>query len=156
MTVDDSFFQNLADRPGHLIRRLHQIHVALFLDECGKHDLTPVQFGVLTVLVDGEVRDQVTIAAMIGVDRNTAADVIRRLAKRALLERPDNPKDKRTKLAKITHDGIKLVEKVQPGMVKAQIRLIDPLTDEEYALFMKLTQKLISANNLSSRAPWRP
>ena len=156
MTVDDSFFQNLADRPGHLIRRLHQIHVALFLDECGKHDLTPVQFGVLTVLVDGEVRDQVTIAAMIGVDRNTAADVIRRLAKRALLERPDNPKDKRTKLAKITHDGIKRVEKVQPGMVKAQIRLIDPLTDEEYALFMKLTQKLISANNLSSRAPWRP
>ncbi|MBT6300040.1 MAG: MarR family transcriptional regulator [Rhodobacteraceae bacterium] len=156
MTVDDSFFKNLADRPGHLIRRLHQIHVALFLDECGKHDLTPVQFGVLTVLVDGEVRDQVTIAAMIGVDRNTAADVIRRLAKRALLERPDNPKDKRTKLAKITHDGIKLVEKVQPGMVKAQIRLIDPLTDEEYALFMKLTQKLISANNLSSRAPWRP
>ena len=156
MKVKDSLFQNLADRPGHLIRRLHQIHVALFLEECGKHDLTPVQVGVLTVLVDGEVRDQVTIAAMIGVDRNTAADVIRRLAKRALLERPDNPKDKRTKLAKITHDGIKLVEKVQPGMVKAQIRLIDPLTDEEYALFMKLTQKLISANNLSSRAPWRP
>ena len=156
MKVKDSIFQNLADRPGHLIRRLHQIHVALFLEECGKHDLTPVQFGVLTVLLDGEVRDQVTIAALIGVDRNTAADVIRRLAKRALLERPDDPKDKRTKLAKITHDGKKLVEKVQPGMVKAQVRLIDPLTDEEYALFMELTQKLISANDLSSRAPWRP
>tara|TARA_B110000003_G_scaffold274581_1_gene314890 strand:- start:6984 stop:7454 length:471 start_codon:yes stop_codon:yes gene_type:complete len=156
MKVKDSLFQNLADRPGHLIRRLHQIHVALFLEECGKHDLTPVQFGVLTVLLDGEVRDQVTIAALIGVDRNTAADVIRRLAKRALIERPDDPKDKRTKLAKITHDGKKLVEKVQPGMVKAQVRLIDPLTDEEYALFMELTQKLISANDLSSRAPWRP
>ncbi len=156
MKVKDSIFQNLADRPGHLIRRLHQIHVALFLEECGKHDLTPVQFGVLTVLLDGEVRDQVTIAALIGVDRNTAADVIRRLAKRALLERPDDPKDKRTKLAKITHDGKKLVEKVQPGMVKAQVRLIDPLSDDEYALFMELTQKLISANDLSSRAPWRP
>ena len=156
MPIDDSFFQNLADRPGHLIRRLHQIHVALFIEECGKHDLTPVQFGVLTVLLDGEVRDQVTIAAMIGVDRNTAADVIRRLAKRALLERPDSPKDKRTKLAKITSAGKKLVEKVQPGMIKAQTRLIDPLSEEEYALFMKLTQKLISANDLSSRAPWRP
>ena len=108
------------------------------------------------VLLDGEVRDQVTIAALIGVDRNTAADVIRRLAKRALLERPDDPKDKRTKLAKITQDGKKLVEKVQPGMVKAQVRLIDPLSDDEYALFMELTQKLISANDLSSRAPWRP
>ena len=49
-----------------------------------------------------------------------------------------------------------LVEKVQPGMVKAQVRLIDPLSDDEYALFMELTQKLISANDLSSRAPWRP
>lgn len=126
------------------------------MEECGKHDLTPVQFGVLTVLLDGEVRDQVTIAALIGVDRNTAAEVIRRLAKRALLERPDDPKDKRTKLAKITQDGKKLVEKVQPGMVKAQVRLIDPLSDDEYALFMELTQKLISANDLSSRAPWRP
>ena len=126
------------------------------MEECGKHDLTPVQFGVLTVLLDGEVRDQVTIAALIGVDRNTAADVIRRLAKRALLERPDDPKDKRTKLAKITQDGKKLVEKVQPGMVKAQVRLIDPLSDDEYALLMELTQKLISANDLCSRAPWRP
>ena len=156
MSVDDSIFKNLAERPGHLIRRLHQIHVALFLEECGKHDLTPVQFGVLTVLVDGIIRDQVTIAAMIGVDRNTAADVIRRLAKRALLERPDNPKDKRTKLAKITTEGKQLVEKVQPGMAKAQTRLIDPLSEEEYALFMTLTQKLISANDHSSRAPWRP
>ena len=156
MSVDDSIFKNLAERPGHLIRRLHQIHVALFLEECGKHDLTPVQFGVLTVLVDGIIRDQVTIAAMIGVDRNTAADVIRRLAKRALLERPDNPKDKLTKLAKITTEGKQLVEKVQPGMAKAQTRLIDPLSEEEYALFMTLTQKLISANDHSSRAPWRP
>lgn len=41
-------------------------------------------------------------------------------------------------------------------MVKAQKRLIDPLTDEEYALYMTLTQKLISANDHSSRAPWRP
>lgn len=156
MSVNDSIFQNLADRPGHLIRRLHQIHVALFLEECGKFDLTPVQFGVLTVLVDGTVRDQVTIAAMIGVDRNTAADVIRRLAKRDLLERPDNPIDKRTKLAKITPEGRQLVEKVQPRMAKAQTRLIDPLSDEEYAVFMTLTQKLISANDHSSRAPWRP
>ena len=156
MPVDDSIFQNLADRPGHLIRRLHQIHVALFLEECGENDLTPVQFGVLTVLVDGAIRDQVTIAAMIGVDRNTAADVIRRLAQRDLLERPDNPTDKRTKLAKITLAGRQLVEKVKPGMVKAQRRLIDPLTDEEYALYMTLTQKLISANDHSSRAPWRP
>lgn len=156
MTNNDLKFESLTERPGHLIRRLHQIHVALFLEECGKHNLTPVQFGVLTVLADSIVRDQVTIAAMIGVDRNTAADVIKRLAKRRLLERPDNPIDKRTKLAKITSAGQQLVEKVQPRMVTAQARLIDPLNEEEYHQFMALTQKLITANDHSSRAPWHP
>ena len=156
MSDDKTKFESLADRPGHLIRRLHQIHVALFLEECGKHNLTPVQFGVLTVLADGSLRDQVTIAARIGVDRNTAADVIRRLATRGLLERPDNPTDKRTKLAKITASGQELVEKVQPGMIAAQKRLISPLSAEEYDQFMALTQKLITANDHSSRAPWKP
>jgi len=106
MTQQKPDFDNLSDRPGHIIRRLHQIHVALFLEECADYNLTPVQFGVLTVLSHGKVRDQVTIAKMIGVDRNTAADVLRRLARRGLLERPDNPADKRTKLAKITAEGL--------------------------------------------------
>jgi len=149
-------FENLAERPGHLIRRLHQIHVGLFLEECDKHDLTPVQFGVLTVLVDGAIRDQVTVAALVGVDRNTAADVIRRLTGRGLLERPDNPTDRRTKMAKITDAGKQMVDAVQPGMIKAQARLIDPLSEEEYAQFMALAEKLIAANDHSSRAPWRP
>lgn len=149
-------FENLADRPGHLIRRLHQIHVGLFLEESAKYDLTPVQFGVLTVLADGAIRDQVTVAALVGVDRNTAADVIRRLAGRGLLERPSNPSDKRTKMARITEAGREMINAVQPGMIKAQIRFVEPLSDEEYSQFMALAEKLINANDHSSRAPWRP
>ena len=156
MTQRKPDFDNLSDRPGHVIRRMHQIHVSLFLEECADYNLTPVQFGVLTVLLDGKVRDQVTIAKMIGVDRNTAADVIRRLARRDLLERPDNLADKRTKLAKITATGKHLVEQVQPGMINAQERLISPLNNDEYQRFMELSQKLISANDHSSRAPWTP
>jgi len=30
---DEKKFERLIDRPGHLIRRLHQVHVALFLEE---------------------------------------------------------------------------------------------------------------------------
>ena len=155
MNEDELDFEDLVDRPGHLIRRLHQIHVALFLEECGKHNLTPVQFGVLTVLDDGVVRDQITIATMIGIDRNTAADVIRRLEKRKLLTRPDNPLDKRTKLAKITSEGQELVKLVQPRMVAAQMRLISPLSEDEYAQFMALAKKLVEVNDHNSRAPWK-
>ena len=36
-------FENMA---GHLLRRCHQIAVAIFLDECAAYDLTPLQFVV--------------------------------------------------------------------------------------------------------------
>ena len=148
-------FERLIDRPGHLIRRLHQVHVALFLEECGEQNLTPVQFGVLTVLKDGKERDQVTIASSIGIDRNTAADVISRLEKRQLLERPDNPLDRRTKLAQITASGQALVNTVVPGMIEAQKRLVAPLSNEEYETFMSLTLKLVTENDHNNRVPWR-
>ena len=37
-------------RPGYLIRRLHQIHYALFFEECAAFGITPVQYGLLTLL----------------------------------------------------------------------------------------------------------
>jgi len=81
--------------------------------------------------------------------------VISRLEKRQLLERPDNPLDRRTKLAQITASGQALVNTVVPGMIEAQKRLVAPLSDEEYETFMSLTLKLVTENDHNSRAPWR-
>ena len=39
-------------RVGHLVRRLQQISVAIFLEEVGAVGITPVQFGALTA-IDG-------------------------------------------------------------------------------------------------------
>ena len=153
-------FTNLWNRPGFLIRRLHQIHVAMFLEACEEFNVTPVQFGVLTVLnahaVNSEdALDQVTIANSIGVDRNTAADVIRRLETRGLLQRPVSVTDKRAKLAKITERGREFVTSVQPAMIDAQRRFTSPLSREENDLLMGLLRKLINENNDASRAPLR-
>ena len=148
-------FTSLWNRPGYLIRRLHQIHVAMFLEACDEFNVTPVQFGVLTVLNNEETLDQVTIANSIGVDRNTAADVIRRLEARGLIERPVSIADKRTKLAKITDEGRDFVASVQPAMIAAQRRFTKPLNREENELLMSLLTKLINENNDASRAPMR-
>jgi hypothetical protein len=40
----------LQERPGFLIRRLHQIHTALFADECAGESITPVQYSILIAL----------------------------------------------------------------------------------------------------------
>ncbi len=146
-------------RPNYLttdmIRRLHQIHVAIFLEEFSEFNLTTIQYGVLFVLSDGRALEQVTIANELGVDRNNAADVIRRLERRGLLQRPSSTKDKRAKLARITEEGQKLVNAVHPAMVRAQQRFMAPLNDEEYSQLMKLMEKLVIKNNEASRAPWR-
>ena len=148
-----SDYADLWNRPGYLIRRLHQIHVAMFLDECKEFNVTPVQFGVLTVLNQRGKSDIVTIARQIGVDRITVADVLRRLERRDFLTRPANATDKRTKQAQITEKGRTFVNAVQPAMAKAQERFIDSLNGDEQTLLRDLLSKLIMENNEASRAP---
>ena len=144
---------DLWERPGFLIRRLHQIQVAMFLENCEDFNVTPVQFGVLTTLYDQDVLHQSSIAAQLGVDRVTTADVIRRLERRGLLTRPPSVNDKRAKLARLTPEGRALVDAVHPAMVDAQHRLVEPLTPSEQRRLMELMRKLVEANDTESRAP---
>jgi MarR family transcriptional regulator, lower aerobic nicotinate degradation pathway regulator len=53
----------LEERPGFLIRRLHQIHVALFQEKCAAFDVTPLQYSLLTALAQCGTADQTTLAA---------------------------------------------------------------------------------------------
>ena len=144
---------DLWHRPGFLIRRLHQIQVAMFLEECEEFNITPVQFGVLTVLHDGESRDQGYIATQLGVDRNTVADVSRRLERRGLLKRLEAVVDRRTKPARITPEGAAFVDAVQPAMERAQRRFIAALEKDEQIHLMDLMRKLVEENNDAGRAP---
>ena len=48
-TPFDPAEQVLWSRSGYLVRRLNQIHYAMFFEECS-HEITPVQYGILTAL----------------------------------------------------------------------------------------------------------
>ena len=146
-------YRELWSRPGYLVRRLHQIHVGLFAEECGNEDITPVQFGMLSTLENGEEMDQLTLSTAVGVDRVSGADVIRRLERRGLFERNPSGQDKRAKLIKITDAGRAYANHIRPMMAKAQTKLVDPLTPEEREEFLRLIKKLVGANNKASRAP---
>ncbi len=44
--------ESLADlyrRPGFMVKRLHQVATAIFLEECGRYNMTPSQAGVKTL-----------------------------------------------------------------------------------------------------------
>ena len=136
-------------RPGFLIRRLHQIHYAIFFEECAEDNIaiTPVQHGILTVLLNRPWMDQTSISTELGLDRTTTADVVRRLEDKMLIKRQVNPNDKRSRQVYITSYGIEIMEQLRPRMQRAQERLIEPLSPEEQEQFMFLLAKTVEANN---------
>mgnify|MGYP002384383815 CR=1 FL=1 len=59
--------QSIWERPGFLVRRLHQIHVALFLANVADGEVTPIQYGLLSILMQRPNIDQFTIGEELGL-----------------------------------------------------------------------------------------
>jgi len=139
--------------PGHYIRRLQQIAVAIFLQETGRHGVTPVQYAALHKIGIAPGIDQRTLARAIGLDTSTVAGVVDRLEARGLMQRSASPEDRRVRLLSLTKPGQELLEAIEPDMLKAQERILAPLPKAERAEFMRMLRALVSANNELSRAP---
>ncbi|MFG1343355.1 MarR family winged helix-turn-helix transcriptional regulator [Xanthobacter autotrophicus DSM 431] len=142
----------LWERPGYLVRRLHQIHSALFLEECKEFNITPVQYGLMTTLLKHAGSDQRTLGVEVGIDRTNVADVLERLSERGLVRRERSERDRRSMNVYLTEEGRTLVEKMYASMVKAQQRLLDPLDPEYRSAFLAMLTQLVEGNNQYSRA----
>jgi DNA-binding MarR family transcriptional regulator len=144
---------DLETLPGHYIRRLQQIAVAIFLQETSPTGVTPVQYAALQAVANTPGIDQRTLARTIGFDTSTTAGVIDRLEARGLLLRNASPDDRRVRLLTLTDKGHELLESVVPAMLRAQARMLEPLPKRERAEFMRMLRELVQANNELSRAP---
>jgi DNA-binding MarR family transcriptional regulator len=143
----------LAARPGFLIRRLHQIHLALFAEECVVFGVTPVQFSLLSLLAAQPGLDQAVLAFAVGVDRATTANVVARLDQRGLLRRRSGTTDKRVKQVELTQAGHRLLARIDPYARRAHARTLDALRPAERARFVALLRRLVDAGNAHGRAP---
>lgn len=142
---------HLWQRPGFLIRRLNQIHIALFFECCKDFAITPVQYGLLTTLSEQPNLDQTSLCAEVGVDRTTMADVLRRLEERGLVKREPSATDGRVKIANITAEGRETMKEMYASMREAQVRFLSPLGPREQATFIAMMMKLVEGNNQYGR-----
>ena len=143
----------LWERPGFLLRRLHQIHVSLFFEECS--NITPVQYGLLSILIDSPPIDQLRLAEKLGVDRTNVGDVLDRLEKRGLVSRCANPADRRMRLVTITESGTEFVRTNYAAMQRAQARLLEPLNEADRSLLHDLLTRLVNGSNHHGRTSLR-
>ena len=139
--------------PGHHIRRLQQIAVALFLQEAEPLGVTPVQYAVLQAVANEPGLDQRTLAGRVALDTSTVAGVVDRLEARALLQRHASATDRRVRQLQLTPEGEALRAQVEPAMRRAQQRILAPLPRAERAEFLRLLRMLVEGNNEASRAP---
>jgi DNA-binding MarR family transcriptional regulator len=72
---------------------------------------------------------------------------------RNLLRRNAAADDRRVRRLTLTPGGGALLAELQPGMLRAQERILAPLKKAERAEFMRLLRLLVSTNNELSRAP---
>ena len=143
----------LASRPGFLIRRLHQIHVALFIEECAGFDITPVQYSILTVAQEHPGLDQASLGELAGVDRATTANVVARLEARGLAQRQASSMDRRLRLVSLTPAGTELLGQIEEPARRAHARTVSALHGQERRAFIKGLTRLVQAGNGHGRAP---
>ncbi|HQT62888.1 MAG: MarR family transcriptional regulator [Acidocella sp. 20-57-95] len=153
MTIELDIAGALAERPGFLIRRMHQIHLALFAEECAAFDITPVQYSIMTVADSQPGLDQAQLAYEVGVDRATLANVVARLETKGLLRRRPSVSDKRVKLVSLSSRGAALLEKMLLPVQRAHDRTIAALPPKDRETFMALLMRLVNAENDYGRAP---
>ena len=143
------------EKPGHLIRRLQQIALALFMDETRAFEITPVQYSALVAIDINPGLDQTALCNLIAIDRSTVGDVVTRLERKKLIKRTAGAEDRRTKVLVITPAGRKLIGEIEPFVESTQTRILEPLTLSERAALMRMLKKLVHLNNEHSRAPLR-
>lgn len=136
--------------PGHGIRRLQQIAVAIFMQESGITGVTPVQFAVLQTLAAQSGIDQRTLARAVAFDTSTIGGVIDRLEARGLLTRSHSSGDRRVRLLDLTPDGQALLAGLTPSMQRTQQRILAPLSAPERKEFMRMMQLVIGHHDASA------
>ncbi|MDI5983892.1 MarR family transcriptional regulator [Halomonas sp. M4R5S39] len=148
-------FSEASRFPGNLLRRCHQISVAIFLRKCEAYHLTQLQYIILCALEEHGAIDQITLGGHTALDRNTVAVVVRKLEERGLVTRHRNPEDRRSMLVTLMEAGRQLRRAAEPSVAEVQEEILAPLEADERETLCRLLQTLADENNHLSRVPVR-
>ncbi len=136
----------ITERPGFLIRRLHQIHVALFSEHCARFDVTPVQYSVLSALQARGRADQTTLASDVLLDRTTTTGALTRLERRGLVERVTPVRDRRARECRLTPLGTDTLAAMEAAARRAHGDTVSALGASDRRRLLELMRRLVAAH----------
>jgi DNA-binding MarR family transcriptional regulator len=136
----------LTQRPGFLVRRLHQIHVALFQEKCATFAITPLQYSLLSALAVRGTADQSTLAADVALDRTTTTGALKRLQSRNFIQRTIDREDRRARICRLTSAGTRLLARMEASARVAHRDTLTGLSKAEQKSFVAMMQRLVAAH----------
>ena len=137
----------LERQAGHLLRRAHQRHSAIFQEKIGDAQLTPLQFAALVKLRDLKEVSQNHLGRLTAMDAATMQGVIKRLASRSLIKRRPDPDDRRRLIVSLSSEGYELVNSLVSSGSDITAQTLEPLCPAERKQFLDLLRKLAQLNN---------
>lgn len=143
----DSF--HLEDVASHLLRRAHFAAEEMFSQEFSDESLTPRQKAALIIVYQVPGLNQNALADRLFMDRNTVAEMVKRLVSTGLLRRMSAPDDQRAYELFLAPAGAALLNRVMPRDVMVERRILECLPEEYRPLFIKCIRLL--AEPLASR-----
>jgi DNA-binding MarR family transcriptional regulator len=133
---------DLSHRPGFLLRRAHQVAVAIFAEEIGRIALTPPQHNVLSAVRSRPGCHQTEVSRTVGYDRATVGALLAGLESRQLVKREGSVDDRRLKTLKLTQRGKQLLDASTAAMERINERILEPLEPRERNRFIALLAKI--------------
>jgi DNA-binding MarR family transcriptional regulator len=142
----------LLEYAGFLVRRMWQIHVSMFLQETKGSGMTPLQFSILLVLEESPDLEQFALAFRVGLDRSNLSEIVSRMTGAGLLKCGPSPRDRRTKVARLTKQGQQLLRKLRGRVNRSHAHLLEDLPASERADFLRMMKKVVEKKNELGRA----
>ena len=137
--------EDLRRHPGHLIRRVQQVHDWLWNAEVSGTVTSP-QFAVLYALRAQQDIDQKTLGERVSLDRSTTAEVLKRLTARGLIRRIRDSSDGRRNRLHLTPAGLRTVERLTPLSLRMNGILVSVLNECEQTELLRMLNLVVDAD----------
>lgn len=133
----------LEDVMSHLLRRAHFRAEEIFAGEFAKESITPRQKATLVILYKEPGLSQNALADRLFMDRNTVAEMVKRMVSGGLVQRVPAKTDQRAYELFLTPESALLLDRVLPRDLEVEKRIAEPLPEEYRPIFMKCLRLLV-------------
>ena len=121
-----------------VMRKVHRYYESSF----SQYGITPAQFYVLSAVWENDGVKFKDLAKSLEMDGSTLTSILDRLERQDLLERRDDPEDRRSLLVFLTEKAEQSIAEITCLAEKLNQEIKERFSNEEFATFEKVLEKL--------------